>query len=138
MFTTLSNATSYKFYSTIVGAQWGALSLLECEYGRNVDHCIEKLEGFFSNENVVGNWNNITMESKIGACGFFWCIMCTSVPHGDKHIFIFIIEHKGVVYNIIHGKKMKEIQLPPMHLGDNFHSLNPLSFIFLPQFHDKT
>jgi hypothetical protein len=61
--------------------------------------------------------------------------MCTSVPHGDKHIFIFnIIEHKGAVYNIIHGKKMKEIQPPSMHLGDNFHSLNPLSFIFYPNF----
>lgn len=41
IFTTLSNTTSYKFYSTTVGAQCGALSLLECEYGQNVDHCIE-------------------------------------------------------------------------------------------------
>lgn len=86
MFTTLSNATSYKFYSTIVGAQWGALSLLECEYGRNVDHCIEKLEGFFSNENVVGSWNNITMESKIGGCGFFG-VSCVQVYLMEINIF---------------------------------------------------
>jgi len=108
---------------------------LEREHGRHVDHCIEKLERVSSS---VGKWKNVVKESKSGGRGLLVYPEYTCVPHGADKICIFnTIEHKGIVYDVVNGGIVKEISPPSTQLGEGFHSLNPLSFIFHPNFKDE-
>lgn len=107
---------------------------LEREHGRHVDHCIEKLERVSSS---IGKWKNVVKESKSGGRGLLVYPEYTCVPHGADKICIFnTIEHKGIVYDVVNGGIVKEISPPSTQLGEGFHSLNPLSFIFHPNFKD--
>jgi hypothetical protein len=108
---------------------------LEREHGRHVDHCIEKLERVSSS---IGKWKNVVKESKSGGRGLLVYPEYTCVPHGADKICIFnTIEHKGIVYDVVNGGIVKEISPPSTQLGEGFHSLNPLSFIFHPNFKDE-
>ena len=107
---------------------------LEREHGRHVDHCIEKLECVSSS---IGKWKNVVKESKSGGRGLLVYPEYTCVPHGADKICIFnTIEHKGIVYDVVNGSIVKEISPPSTQLGEGFHSLNPLSFTFHPNFKD--
>ena len=107
----------------------------ERETGRTVEHRIDKLE----NDTLrggSGRWKNIVREQKMGGRGLLVYPEYVCVNFGDGKVCVFnSIKHTGKVYDIHNGGHLGPLPLKLDHTGSEaFHSLNPLSFTFEPNF----
>ena len=107
----------------------------ERETGRTVEHRIDKLEND-TLQGGSGRWKNIVREQKTGGRGLLVYPEYVCVTFGDGKVCVFnSLEHTGKVYDIRDGSHLGPLPLKLNHTGSNaFHSLNPLSFTFEPNF----
>lgn len=111
----------------------GVYLFTEQEEGEVVTQFLHKLK---YNKPEDWKWTEVMREQK--NCGRTLLVYpeYTCVAHGDGKFCIFnTIEHTGVVYNI-DGNTHEPLPVPPTLTSTikSFHSLNPLSYTFQPNF----
>lgn len=134
-------AVPFSLYSNIlqlVESDGKVYLFSEQERGCIVEHCIDVVE-FSDGEGAASQLKNIIGVKKSGGRGLLVFPEYTCVPYGKGKLCVFnTIKRDGVVYDIENGMQSDVLQPPPeSHRGDNFFSLNPLSFTFQPNFASK-
>ena len=109
--------------------------------GRAVEHRIYKLENAAGDS--MSRWKTVVREKKTGGRGLLVYPQYACVGFGAGKLCIFdTIEHTGKVHDIRNGGHFELPPSPVMRSSSKggeqlFHSLNPLSFTFTPDFHAK-
>ena len=110
----------------------------ERDAGRIVEHHIEKLE---SADDIVSGglgltWKNVVRKRTPSGRGLLVYPEFACVGFGVGKLCIFnTIDHTGNVYDIRNGGHLGPLPSNPSHKrGEGFHSLNPLTFTFEPNF----
>ena len=110
----------------------------ERDAGRIVEHHIEKLESADDiNSGGPGlTWKNVVTERIPSGRGLLVYPEFACVGFGVGKLCVFnTIDHTGNVYDISNGGHMGSLPSNPSHKGsEGFHSLNPLTFTFEPNF----
>jgi F-box interacting protein len=103
----------------------------EREASRTVEHGIHKLE-----HASVGKWKNVVKETRTGGRGLLLYPEYACVGFGAGKLCVFnTIEHTGKVYDIRNAGLVEPLPaIVKSKGGEMFHSLNPLSFTFEPNF----
>ena len=110
----------------------------EHEIGNVVEHRIDKMASHTNS----GRWTNVVRERKSGGRGLLVYPERACVGFGEGKLCVFnTLELTGKVYDVRKGGDRPEpliIPSPATHLkgggAELFHSLNPLSFTFQPNF----
>ena len=123
------------------GSSFSIAQLVECdgevylfserESSRTVEHGIHKLE-----HASVGKWKNVVKETRTGGRGLLLYPEYACVGFGAGKLCVFnTIEHTGKVYDIRNAGLVEPLpSIVKSKGGQMFHSLNPLSFTFEPNF----
>ena len=103
----------------------------EREASRTVEHGIDKLELASG-----GIWKNVVKETRTGGRGLLLYPEFACVGFGPGKLCVFnTIEHTGKVYDIRNDGLVEPLpSIVKSMEGEMFHSLNPLSFTFEPNF----
>ena len=110
----------------------------EHEIDDDVEYRIDKM----ASDTNCGGWTNVVRERKSVGRGLFVYPDCMCVGFGEGKLCVFnTLELTGKVYDVRKGGDHPEpliIPSPAKHLkgggAELFHSLNPLSFTFQPNF----
>jgi hypothetical protein len=103
----------------------------EQEAGRNVTHCIDRLD-LYSGGRFV--WTRIVTRPRQGNRALLVYPEYTCVPVGENKLCIFnTIDKTGVVYAIV-PETFDTLPSPDVEEGTMFHSLNPVGYAFEPSF----
>ena len=124
----------------VVGSGGNVYLFSEQEREGAVEHCIDELDFSASNgEAERTELKNVIRVKKSGGRGLLVYPENICVPYGEGKLCIFnTIKRDGVVYNIQSGMQCEELEPPPKsQRGDNFFSLNPVSFTLQPNFISK-
>jgi hypothetical protein len=102
--------------------------------GGAVEHCIDVLE--FGNGCEL---KNVMRVKKLDGRGLLVYPEYSIVPFGEGKLCVFnTIKRDGVIYDIQSGMQCDDLKEPPVNQrGDNFFSLNPVSFTLQPNFVSK-
>ena len=133
---------------TALSVHFAIAQLVECsgvvylfseqEAGRNVTHCIDRLELISGGPGFT--WTRKVTRQRQGYRALLVYPEYTCVPVGENKLCIFnTIERTGVVYNMlddpINPDTTESIPVtPPMEDKLMFHSLNPIGYAFEPSF----
>ncbi|KAG0625148.1 hypothetical protein M758_2G031300 [Ceratodon purpureus] len=113
----------------------------EQEHGGAVEHCIDVLDFYIngSSGEAACELKNVVKVKKSGGRGLLVYPEYTCIPYGKGKLCVFnTIKRDGVVYDIQTGMQCEVLEEPPVnHRGDNFFSLNPVSFTLQPNFISK-
>ena len=124
------NASSFSI-AQLVECDGEVYLFSEREACRTVEHGIHKLE-----HTSGGTWKNVVKETRTGGRGLLLYPEYACAGFGAGKLCVFnTIEHTGKVYDIRNAGLVEP--LPPIVKskgGEMFHSLNPLSFTFEPNF----
>ncbi|KAG0626019.1 hypothetical protein M758_2G096500 [Ceratodon purpureus] len=110
----------------------------EQEAGRNVSHCIDRLDLESGSEGFT--WTRVVKRERQGNRALLVYPEYTCVPVGENKLCIFnTIERTGVIYDMLKDSSantddFESIPLPPSEDGIMFHSLNPVGYAFEPSF----
>jgi len=104
----------------------------EQEAGRNVTHCIDRLD---LEDGGEFGWTRVVTRPRQGNRALLVYPEYTCVPLGENKLCIFnTIERTGVVYDMSNATNESSLSPPPVENGVMFHSLNPVSYAFEPSF----
>ena len=111
----------------------------EHENSNVVEHRIDKM---VASDTSLGRWTNVMSERKSGGRGLLVYPERACVGFGEGKLCVFnTLELKGKVYDVRKGGDSSEPPIVPSpgthHKGGGaelFHTLNPLSFTFQPNF----
>jgi hypothetical protein len=110
----------------------------EQEHGGAVEHCIAVLHFSIngSNGEAACELKSVVRVKKSGGRGLLVYPEYTCVPYGKGKLCVFnTIRRDGLVYDIQTGMQCEVLEEPPVNQrGDNFFSLNPVSFSLQPNF----
>lgn len=108
----------------------------EQELGGTVEHCIDELDLSGSNGCEL---KSMIRVKKTGGRGLLVYPEYICVPYGNGKLCIFnTIKRDGLVYDVRSGMQCEVLEQPPVNQrGDNFFSLNPVSFTLQPNFVSK-
>jgi hypothetical protein len=108
----------------------------EQEAGRNVTHCIDRLDLESGSEGFT--WTRVVTRQRQGNRALLVYPEYTCVPVGENKLCIFnTIEKTGVVYDMLNdvvSETFETLPSPPIERGIMFHSLNPVGYPFEPSF----
>ena len=109
----------------------------EQEAGRNVTHCIDRLDLDIGSEEYT--WTRVVTRQRQGNRALLVYPEYTCVPVGENKLCIFnTVEKTGVIYDLLNEPVLPEtfetLPSPVTENGIMFHSLNPIGYVFEPSF----
>ncbi|KAG0558323.1 hypothetical protein KC19_10G019100 [Ceratodon purpureus] len=108
----------------------------ERENENYVEHCIDRVD-WVKSEGVFWSLNNVVRSENIGVRSLEVYPEHTCSPYSNDQLCVFnTIDHSGVVYNVRNHGQPEVLPAPPAtgFSGENFFSLNPMSFMIKPSF----
>ena len=131
--------SSYSNILQLVESSGNVYLFSEQEHGGIVEHFIDVLDFFSLNGEEKCQLKTLIRVKKSGGRGLLVYPEYICVPYGKRKLCVFnTIKRDGVVYDIQSGMQCEELEPPPeSQRGDNFFSLNPVSFTLQPNFTSK-